>query len=313
MTLQHVVEEYATFRKTLGERFRVNGQVLKAFCKAMGHGIALADVAPERVRLLSDGSRAADGLVACQTQRPCRLLPVCDQPWIRRPFSVTPGGAQTTSSIPAVYLLSRRTSPSDRCHRFVSTQSRTLEPLTVKTLLLLMYAAALRTSEVLSLTIADVDLPDASSQFASRSFSRAVSYRLVLRPLKILSLMQTVEAIGSFPWARVSLLCGRNGKKINMDTFGGAFPTTARSCRSAPNGGPRCQPRLHDLRHTSAVHRLTAWYREGKDVQLLLPQLSVCMGRTYLAATQMYLTMTPELLHEASLRFELYAGREGAS
>jgi hypothetical protein len=24
-----------------------------------------------------------------------------------------------------------------------------------------------------------------------------------------------------------------------------------------------------------------------------------------------YLTMTPELLHEASLRFELYAGREG--
>jgi hypothetical protein len=49
MTLQHVVEEYATFRKTLGERLRVNGQVLKAFCKAMGHGTALADVAPERV------------------------------------------------------------------------------------------------------------------------------------------------------------------------------------------------------------------------------------------------------------------------
>jgi hypothetical protein len=34
------------------------------------------------------------------------------------------------------------------------------------------------------------------------------------------------------------------------------------------------------------------------------------MGHAHLAATQVYLTMTPELLHEASLRFEVYAGRE---
>jgi hypothetical protein len=44
----------------------------------------------------------------------------------------------------------------------------------------------------------------------------------------------------------------------------------------------------------------------------LLPQLSVYMGHTYLAATQVYLTMTPELLHEASLRFERYAAPEGS-
>ena len=46
-------------------------------------------------------------------------------------------------------------------------------------------------------------------------------------------------------------------------------------------------------------------------MQLLLPQLSVYMGHAHLAATQVYLTMTPELLHEASLRFELYTGRDG--
>jgi integrase/recombinase XerD len=49
------------------------------------------------------------------------------------------------------------------------------------------------------------------------------------------------------------------------------------------------------------------WYREGENVQKLLPQLSVYMGHTQLAATQVYLTMTPELLHEASARFERYA------
>ena len=49
------------------------------------------------------------------------------------------------------------------------------------------------------------------------------------------------------------------------------------------------------------------WYCEGENVQKLLPQLSVYMGHTHLAATQVYLTMTPELLHEANVPFERYA------
>ena len=56
MNLQHVVEEYATFRRTVGERFRVNGNVLKAFCRAMGKDAALQDVAPERVSSFLNGT-----------------------------------------------------------------------------------------------------------------------------------------------------------------------------------------------------------------------------------------------------------------
>jgi integrase len=64
---------------------------------------------------------------------------------------------------------------------------------------------------------------------------------------------------------------------------------------------------LHDLRHSGAVHRLIAWYRSGADLQLLLPQLSTYLGHIDLAATQRYLTLTPDLLNEASKRFESYA------
>jgi integrase len=74
--------------------------------------------------------------------------------------------------------------------------------------------------------------------------------------------------------------------------------------------GARYQPRLHDLRHTFAVHRLTSWYRRNKDVQRLLPQLSVYLGHVHLAATQVYLTMTSELLDEANQRFERYAAEK---
>jgi integrase/recombinase XerD len=70
--------------------------------------------------------------------------------------------------------------------------------------------------------------------------------------------------------------------------------------------GPQCPPRLHDLRHAAAVHRLTAWYREGKDVQRLLPLLSTYLGHVDIASTQLYLTLTPELLHEANQRFAQY-------
>jgi integrase/recombinase XerD len=66
------------------------------------------------------------------------------------------------------------------------------------------------------------------------------------------------------------------------------------------------QPRLHDLRHSFAVHRVTAWYRQNKDVQHWLPALSTYLGHVDLSATQRYLTMTPELLEQANRRFEHY-------
>ena len=74
--------------------------------------------------------------------------------------------------------------------------------------------------------------------------------------------------------------------------------------------GARYQPRLHDLRHTAAVHRLVAWYQAGADVQALLPHLATYLGHVDIASTQRYLSMTPALLHEASQRFAQYAQPE---
>ncbi len=65
-----------------------------------------------------------------------------------------------------------------------------------------------------------------------------------------------------------------------------------------------------DKRHTAAVHRIIAWYRAGDDVQRLLPQLATYLGHVSISSTQQYLSMTTELMHEASLRFERYARLE---
>ena len=65
-------------------------------------------------------------------------------------------------------------------------------------------------------------------------------------------------------------------------------------------------PRLHDLRHTFAVHRLLAWYRDGQDVNARLPWLATYMGHVDIQSTQVYLHATSELIGHVDRRFHRY-------
>ena len=67
---------------------------------------------------------------------------------------------------------------------------------------------------------------------------------------------------------------------------------------------------MRHKRHTFAVHRLTEWYKRGADVQRLVYHLSVYLGHAHLSDTQVYLTMTPEVLHQTGALFERYARGE---
>jgi len=62
-------------------------------------------------------------------------------------------------------------------------------------------------------------------------------------------------------------------------------------------------PRIHDIRHTFAVHRLLAWYRDGEDINARLPALATYMGHVKISSTQIYLQATAELLDEVDRRF----------
>ncbi len=56
-------------------------------------------------------------------------------------------------------------------------------------------------------------------------------------------------------------------------------------------------------RHTFAVHRLLAWYRDGQDVNARLPWLATYLGHVDIHSTQVYLQATAELLEEVDRRF----------
>jgi integrase len=104
------------------------------------------------------------------------------------------------------------------------------------------------------------------------------------------------------------LLANRDGTRLASSTVQAAFEALRRVAGVHGAKVGRQVPRLHDLRHSFAVHSLTAWYRQGADVQRLLPVLSTYLGHSDLEGTKVYLSMTPELLQQASLRFARYAG-----
>jgi len=71
-----------------------------------------------------------------------------------------------------------------------------------------------------------------------------------------------------------------------------------------PHGGRGKGPRLHDLRHTFAVHMLNMWAVQGRDLYVALPILSVYLGHTSLKSTEQYLRLVPEAYAQITLAFE---------
>jgi len=107
------------------------------------------------------------------------------------------------------------------------------------------------------------------------------------------------------------LFQSRQHKPLNHSSVDFTFRRLCRLAGVLRSDASSRQPRLHDLRHTFAVHRMTEWYKTGEDVQILLPALSTYLGHVDIRSTQCYLTMTPELLTEANRRFQdyVYGGR----
>jgi len=181
-----------------------------------------------------------------------------------------------------------------------------LEAETLRTLLLLLYGTGLRVGEARRLTLADADLQEALLTIRATKFFKSRLVPIGPQLVPALKKYAALRADRPLPQGRnSSFLANRDGTPLAKSTLNTAFSRLR--CAAEIPGSGRQSPRLQDLRHSFAVHRLTEWYHQGADVQRLLPVLSTFLGHTDLSGTQVYLPMTPELLQQASSRFELYA------
>lgn len=176
-------------------------------------------------------------------------------------------------------------------------------PLVLSTMVLVLYGTGLRRGEICRLRFADLDL-DARTFFVHKTKfnkSRLVPFSADLAQ-QIHGYLD-VRRQQSPTDRHAPLFITRRRQAYGPSKLSGTFHELVKAAGIVSAPGRRA-PCLHGMRHTYAVHRLLRWYREGADLEAMLPVLATYMGHVNPLSTMVYLNATAELLREASRRFE---------
>ncbi len=172
---------------------------------------------------------------------------------------------------------------------------------TYQTLLGLLYSTGLRIGEAMALNLADCHRDDARLYIAQGKFRKARWVPLSLSTAAALW-RYLDQRRHSRPHAPdTPLFLNQRGHRLRHCTVNHCWHDLLQQCGITRQAHKR--PRLHDLRHTFAVHRLLAWYRDGHDINARLAWLATYMGHVDIRSTQVYLHPTAELLEQVNGRF----------
>lgn len=182
--------------------------------------------------------------------------------------------------------------------RLTPTAYTPLRHRTMPEIFRLLYGCGFRLGEVLQLRLADVDLDRGILTVREGKFGKD---RLVPPALPLVRRLQQYTAdFGARP-PEAFFFPSPNGGPWRKGTVYHWFRQLLLRC-DIPHAGRGKGPRVHDLRHSFAVHTLLRWYREGADLDAKLPVLATYLGHQSLAGTQRYLHLTAELFPEITVR-----------
>jgi len=179
-----------------------------------------------------------------------------------------------------------------------------LHPHILRLAIVLLYTAGLRRGELLKLTLADVDLTTGVLRVRESKFNKSRWVPLstdARRELRRYLRYRLTPTLGTAPTS--PLLCNLSRGPRGYTGKGLRDGITRLLARAGIHDAQGRVPRVHDFRHTFAVHALLRWYREGADVQSELPKLALYMGHVSIVSTAYYLRWIPEIQELASDRF----------
>ncbi|NQY38233.1 MAG: tyrosine-type recombinase/integrase [Alteromonadaceae bacterium] len=204
-----------------------------------------------------------------------------------------------TAYKPYIYTLGEVQELMSATARLNPTDS--LRPHTIRTLLGLLYTTGIRIGEALALNLQNFYQDEARLFIADGKFHKARWIPLAT---------STCTAIAAYIQKRCKytlcspespLFINLRNHRLRHRTINHDFHLLLKYIGIARTKKPF--PRIHDLRHTFAVSRTLSWYRDGLNVNALLPSLATYMGHVCIASTQIYLQPTEELLKQVNQRF----------
>jgi len=294
--LRVAVAEYLMLRRAIGFKLEEPGRALTEFAAFADDRGATRVMIP----MILEWANGASSANQCAR----RLAAV-------RGFARWFQAHDPTSEVPpAGLIVDRHTRPvpylyTDADITALMDAARSLQPAlraaTYETLIGLLAVTGIRVGEALRLTPVDVSFDDATLTVWHTKFNKN---RLV--PLS----PTTVDALAAYNRTRrdhhrrtVTFFVAAQGGRLHHTNVHKIFHRllAAGGVPSHPSSRP---PRVHDLRHSFAVATVTGWYRDGRDVQALLPRLSTYLGHVDPASTYWYLSAAPELMALAAERLE---------
>ena len=311
MRLASAIEEFVNYKQSLGASYKGEFNRLKAFLRQTGD-VQLTDLRIHHTQAhlpFVDGTPVTSGwFKKYETlNRFFRYAQV--RGYLQHSVLPTPTREKPRAFVPYIYSIEdmRRLLGVPDSHYGAGEP---LTPFTMRTFLLLLYGTGMRMREAIRLPIEDINLDDAMLTVRETKFYKSRLVPVGRDVVGILRLYKERQWKGKSYDSKTPFLRTRRGTAVKDHHVDHQFARLRMAAGVLRFDNARFQPRLHDFRHTFAVNRLVAWYREGKDVQRLLPQLSTYLGHVGVEETSHYLRMTRELLQEANARFEQYSMEE---
>lgn len=282
--------DYLRLRRRLGFALGRHGQELPhfvAFLEARGATIVTVELAVAWARLSPRVAPITVEFRISEVRGFARYLHAIDPSHQIPP----PGLLGVPRRRPAPYIYT----PEQIAEVLAATRRLTppLRAATYRSLLGLLATTGMRLGEARALSRADVDLIDGLVTIRQAKFDR----------MRLVPLHPTVTAELRVYVAERDRACPRpKVDRFFLTVTGCAVRREeADSVFRAITGlmGLRTDtvhPRIHDLRHSFAVHTLIDWHRNGTDVSALLPVLSTYLGHVEPANTYWYLSAVPELM-----------------
>lgn len=312
MRLSEVIDRYVEFKRGLGVALESEANALKGVARALGD-IDISGVSKSKIERFF---RQKKPVAATLKQYYCVM-----RSFYRYAVS---RGFVARSPLPDPDTLPKGPPPPEP-HIYTMYELRSLlkatgtlsskrapwRSYTFRVFLLLLYGTGMRLSEALSITLRDVDLDGAVITVRRSKFFKT---RLVPIGPKLTNELREYR---NFRCHRQPMPNGEDsaffakmsGLKLSSRYAEELFGRIRKQAGVVRHDGlDSRRPRIHDIRHSAAQHRIEAWYLDGKDVQRLLPKLATFLGHKDVASLRIYLHMTPQLLRSASRRFQKYAG-----
>lgn len=185
-----------------------------------------------------------------------------------------------------------------------------IRPETFRLAVVLLHTTGLRRRELLRLKIGDYDPREHTvliretkfykSRYLPLSADAAQEVERYLKSRQDHKLSTSPET--PFMWSGLE-----EGRSYTGVGFGNVMRRLLKAAGISKHDGR--PPRVHDFRHSFAVHALLRWYRAGVDVQAKLPLLATYMGHVSVASTQYYIQFVESLSAAASTLFEKRYGK----